>query len=113
MTTPSARPSQSVSRQTNGSAQREMSVSEWKAFEKNTLKGFLSLVLPSGLILRGCSYHQKSDARWIGLPAREYIKDGAKTWAPIVEFTDAEARQRFQRAALQAVDRHLASGGDQ
>lgn len=31
--------------------------SDWRALEPNTLKGFFSLTLPSGLVLRECTYH--------------------------------------------------------
>ncbi|MEA3159907.1 MAG: hypothetical protein QOD95_1455 [Gammaproteobacteria bacterium] len=51
-------------------------IKNWKPFEKNTLRGFLDLLLPSGLILRGCTFH---------------MKDGA--------------RQRFQGAACEALDK--------
>jgi hypothetical protein len=86
-------------------------VIEWKEFRKNTLEGFLSLQLPSGLILHNCSLHRKGDSRWVGLPARAYEKsDGGKNWEPLVEFTSKESRDRFQAAAITAVDEYLKGG---
>ena len=38
----------------------------WKPLERNTLKGFVDLTLPSGLIIHGCSLHRKNESRWMG-----------------------------------------------
>jgi hypothetical protein len=89
---------------------KEILIENWKPFEKNTLRGFLDLLLPSGLMLRGCTYHIKDGARWIGLPARQYRNsDGADTWTPVVEILDKTARTRFQAAALESLDKFLES----
>jgi len=83
---------------------------DWRPFQKNTLQAFLSLQLPSGLVIRDCTFHQKGDSRWIGLPARPYEEPGGgKSWSPIVEFASKEARDRFQAAALAAIDQYLAA----
>jgi DNA-binding cell septation regulator SpoVG len=90
---------------------REILVSEWKPYQKNTLRGFLSLTLPSGLVIHNCTLHQKAAARWIGLPARQYTKDdGSTSFTPVIEFSSNTARARFQAAALEAMDRYMESG---
>jgi DNA-binding cell septation regulator SpoVG len=87
---------------------RAFLVSDWKAYEKGTLRGFLSLTLPSGLVIHNCTLHHKGDSRWIGLPARQFTKDdGTKSFSPIIEFVSNEARNRFRDAAVEAVERHL------
>ena len=87
-------------------------VSDWKSFEKNTLRGFFSLTLPSGMILHGMTFHMQNDSRWVGLPAKEYTKtDKTRTWIPLVEFTTKEARIKFQQAAVAAVQRYLDEEG--
>ena len=86
---------------------RGFAVREWKPFEKNTLRGFLSLELPSGMIIHGCTLHQKNGSRWIGLPAREYQKEGERAWSPLAEFVDRETREGFQQLALEAIDEYL------
>lgn len=90
---------------------------------RNTLLGFLSLKLPSGLVLNECSLHQKGDSRWIGLPSKAQIDAGGrhrtdpttgkKLYLPVVELAGKEIRERFQAAALAAVDRLLAGMGGQ
>lgn len=82
-------------------------VSDFEPRVKNTLRAIFTLDLPSGLRFIGCTLHEKEGSRWIGLPAQSYIgQDGAKKWKPIVEFTNKTARDRFQAAALDAIDRY-------
>ena len=77
---------------------------DWRPLERNTLRGFLTLELPSGLILHECTYHRAaSGAEWIGLPGRPQLdrdgkqrKDpvtGKALYTPIVE-TQGQGRAR-------------------
>jgi hypothetical protein len=89
--------------------------SDWRARNRNTLKGFLTLTLPSGLALRECSYHEQGTKRWVGLPGRPQLDPdgrhridpatGKKSYVAIVEVVGKEARERFQKAAVAAIDR--------
>jgi hypothetical protein len=75
----------------------------FKPFEKNTLRGFFDIELASGLILRGCTLHEKNGRRWVGLPAKPYGTDtGAQSWAAIVDFRDKRTAARFQELATAA-----------
>ena len=88
----------------------------------STLLYFCSLHLsPSGLVLRDCTLHEKPDgSRWVGLPGKPQIdaegrhrKDattGKALYTPIVEIAGKEERQRFQQAALAAIDKLLGRG---
>jgi hypothetical protein len=94
-----------------------MIASDWRVVEKNTLRGFFTLALPSGLIFRDCPIHRKADKRWIALPARPQIDGdgqlrrdpatGKILYVQIIEFTAREQREQFQTAALEAVDKLL------
>jgi hypothetical protein len=80
-------------------------IKNFKRFEKNTLRGFFDVELPSGMILCGCSLHEKEGKRWIGLPAKQYSKpDGAQSWVKIVDFADREKARQFQDIVLPAVE---------
>jgi hypothetical protein len=93
-----------------------ITASDWRAVVKNSLQGFCVLTLsPSGLVLRDCSVHERPDGkRWVGLPAKPQLdsegrhrKDpasGKPLWLPLVEIKGKAERERFQRAALAAVD---------
>lgn len=99
-----------------------ITASDWRAIERNTLRGFLVLRLaPSGLVLRDCSLHEKDGKRWIGLPSKPQLDDegrqrtapatGKRLYAPIVEIAGKAEREAFQIAALAAADRLLGEGG--
>src|ERR1051325_4979374 len=91
--------------------------SDWHPLERHTLRGFVTLALdPSGLVLRDCTYHRHQDGReWIGLPGKPQLDTngqqrrdpatGKALYVPVVEIPDKDARERFQRAALEAVHR--------
>jgi hypothetical protein len=94
----------------------EFEVVEYRALAKGeSLQGFLSLRLPSGMVIRDLSYHERSDgARWISMPARRYKKaDGTAAYTPIIDFASKEARNRFQELARAALDSYLASAGEE
>jgi hypothetical protein len=83
-------------------------VREFKPYSKNSLVGFLVLELPSGLVNRDVMLHEKADARWVSMPAKQYERDGERTWAPLVEFSSKEAREEFQASALATFDAYMA-----
>jgi hypothetical protein len=81
------------------------------------LQGFCTLTIePAGIVLHECALHEKSGKRWVGLPGKPQIdrdgqprKDpatGKALYTPIVEIGKA-TRDRFQAAALEAIDRLL------
>ena len=87
--------------------QTDIVVIEWKAMKKgDSLQGFITLTLPSGMVLHECTLHERPNgARWIGMPARSYTaKDGSTSWVRVVDFSTKDAYERFQRQALAAVD---------
>jgi hypothetical protein len=96
-----------------------MRARDWRPLERNTLRGFFTLELPSGLILNECTYHRAaSGSEWVNLPNRPQIdregrhrKDpatGKALYTPMVEIK-GKARERFQEAALEAVRTLLAT----
>jgi hypothetical protein len=88
-------------------------VTNFRKFEKNSLRGFLSIHLTGvGLEIRDATYHKKGRKRWIGLPAKPYKdKEGETKYAYIVKFVDKDRWQEFQKYALEALDEYLAEKG--
>jgi len=98
-----------------------MNAMNWRRVEKNTLRGFFDLVLPSGIVVKGCTFHRKDDASWVGLPASPQLdrdgkalitpKTGKIAYTAVIEIPDRPTRDKFQAQALAAVERLLAGGG--
>jgi hypothetical protein len=92
-------------------------VTNWRPFQKNTLQGFFSLTLPSGMTINDCTFHVKkfpdstlNEAKWIGLPGKPYTKpDKSTSWTPVVEISDRDIRDHFQATAVAAVEEYLAT----
>lgn len=83
-------------------------ISDWRPYHKNTLRGFFTATLPSGLVLHGLMLHQRGDHRWIGFPAREWLNaENVKQYARWIEFVDEAANERFHNAVLNALDLKL------
>jgi hypothetical protein len=87
---------------------REITIADRKPHSKNTLRGFFTATLPSGLVLHDLMLHERDDARWIAFPGRER-KDaqGQRQFARFVEFRDRETANRFRDQMLEALDRYL------
>jgi hypothetical protein len=88
----------------------EFVVREFKECRKGqSLQGFVTIELPSGLVLHDCAWHARADgSKWLGMPARSFVKsDGETGWFRLVDFTDKDAHARFQKLAREAVDRYL------
>jgi hypothetical protein len=82
-----------------------MTILGWKKVDKNTLRGFFSVALPSGMIIHKCSLHEKKGQRWIGLPAEKYTKQGGTTaYATLVEFTSRQIADNFRKQVLLALE---------
>jgi hypothetical protein len=83
---------------------RGCQILNFRAFEKNSLRGFFDIALPSGMVLCGCTLHEKEGKRWIGLPAKPYTKDdGSQSWVRVIDFVDRETGRKFQQSVLPAV----------
>jgi hypothetical protein len=88
--------------------QRDILIADWKPLVKNTLRGFFTATLPSGLIIHGLSLHEKGEMRWVGMPAREWVDNsGEKQFAKIIEFRDRATADRFRDEVLEALDCYL------
>lgn len=78
---------------------------DFRPFEKNTLRGFLTVRTPSGWEIRDITVHQKNGQRWLGMPAKQYKKeDGETAWVPLIRMADKEKWEAFQKAVLAALD---------
>jgi hypothetical protein len=85
-----------------------ISISNARRLNKGSLRGFFDVTLPSGLKLNGCQLFSKDGKTWVGLPSREYVKpDGSKSYLPVVEIPDREARDKFNAAVLPLAERAL------
>ena len=92
---------------------RTITVSNWKPLDNQAMRGFLTLTLPSGLVIHNCHLIEAGGRRWVGLPARRFsTADGKVQYEPIIEFATRKAHHNFERAALEAVEAYLKARGE-
>ena len=79
----------------------------FRKYEKNTLKGFLTVLLqPSGIEIRDLTLHEKNGKRWVNMPNKPYEDEGETKYSYIVFFPDKDRAQKFQEATLKALDKY-------
>lgn len=89
----------------------EVVVVSFRHFQKNTLRGFVTLSLsPPGITIHDCTFHVTDDGRsWFGWPARTYTtKEGKQEWARIIEASDKSSHFKLQAQCCRAIQQFLA-----
>jgi hypothetical protein len=79
---------------------------------KNTLLGFATVQMPSGLVFHDCGVHRTGDRLWVS-PASKPMLDrngtqmwdaaGKLRWTPIVSFKDKPTRDKWSNAVISAL----------
>jgi len=88
---------------------KQIEIRNWTPQTKNTLRGFCTLRLPSGMIIERVMLHEKGDNRWISFPGREYTDEqGQKQFAGFIRFDNRAIADRFRDLVLDSLDRHFA-----
>jgi hypothetical protein len=81
-----------------GAAAPSPVILNFKAFNRNTLKGVFDLELPSGLVTCGAMLHESHGKFWVAMPGKPYAKpDGSQAWSKVLDFRDRETSDKFQR----------------
>jgi hypothetical protein len=85
----------------------------YKPSEHQYRKGSFSIKIPKwgNFLIHELSYFKKGDQRWITFPSRAYEKDGEKKYFPFNSFEDALMKKSFQEKVLGALDKYLATNG--
>jgi hypothetical protein len=90
----------------------QITISDWKPLERNTLRGFCTVSLPSGLILHDAAVHSRDDSWWVSPASRPQIgrdgtvlKDdaGKVKYVPVVSFQSKAVRDRFSAGVIDAL----------
>jgi len=100
----------------NIAASHKLSITclDFRPLVRNTLRGFATIKIRE-LRLEICdvTLHQKGAARWVQLPAKPQVRDGALVkddagkiqYVHIMDFDSREVRDAFSRACIDAVTR--------
>jgi hypothetical protein len=91
-----------------------ITIAEFKPLYRATLRAFFTAGMPSDLVLHELALHHRDGAWWVQPASKPMLsKDGTALrdesgrirYSPIVSFRTKEARDRFNRAVLDALRR--------
>jgi hypothetical protein len=87
-------------------------IEDFVVMERNTLRGFARVRMPSGVIFHDVAIHRKDGATWASPASKPMLgrdgtqmrgRDGKALWSPIVSFTTKDVRDRFSEAVITAL----------
>jgi hypothetical protein len=90
-----------------------MAIEEFKSVEKNTLRGWARVRMPSGMILHDVGIFYDSDRAWVSAPSKAMLgRDGVRMrsakeskplYAPVVSFETGALYRKFSDAVIAAL----------
>ena len=95
----------------NPDSNQQLRLTGWRALRKNTLRGFVSIVLPCGLEIRDIPVHCSYGAKYALLPAKPQLDEagnvrtlyGKAQYTPVVKWENIELQRKFSDAVVEAV----------
>jgi hypothetical protein len=91
-----------------------LSLLEWKAFPRNSLRGFATIRLGKSLKISDVAVHCAYGKRWAQLPSKPALdKDGAAQrdekgkikYIPVIAWLNREAADDFSASVIDAIER--------
>jgi hypothetical protein len=88
-------------------------VQSFTSIRRNSLRGFATVRLPSGMVLSDVGIHYDSGKYWAAVPSKAMISrdgtlikdvNGKIRYAPIISFASKELRDKFSQAVIAAVE---------
>ena len=89
-----------------------ITISDWKPLTSGSLRGFVTISMPSGMIVREVSVYATNGKVWAKPPSKPMIDRngcvmlddaGKRRYAQIIEFSSAEIRHRWSEAVVAAL----------
>jgi hypothetical protein len=87
-------------------------VEEFSSVTRNTLRGFVRVRMPSGMIISDVAVHLRDARAWASPPSKpmlnrdgQQMKDqaGKQLWVQLISFASREQRDRWSDAVIAAV----------
>jgi hypothetical protein len=87
-------------------------VTEFTAVHRNSLRGFATVVQPSGMVLHDVAIHQRDGTAWASPASKPMLDrngqqmkgaDGKGLWVPIISFNSKAVRDKWSGAIVDAV----------
>ena len=89
-----------------------ITISDWKPLTRGTLRGFATVSMPSGMIVREVAVYVTNGKAWAKPPSRPMVgrdgkvlvgDDGKTKYSPLIEFISKSVRDRWSEAVIAAL----------
>lgn len=85
---------------------------DFRPLNRNTLRGFATVLIAPGLVIKDIAVHTKNNRSWAQLPSKPLIADGLvkkddagkPVYVPILEWENRDLSERFSAAVVKAVE---------
>lgn len=93
-------------------AAKPLTVAEFKPISAGAMRGFIDVLMSSGLVLHRCTLFAKDDRAWVGPPSKQVIgrdgtvqrtADNKVRYEAVVSFKDRATQDRWSAAVIEAV----------
>jgi hypothetical protein len=90
---------------------RQTALREWRPVLRNTLRGFCSVELPSGLQIDDIAVHVRGGKAWVSFPARpmldadgrQVMRDGRLQYISMLRWQTRDLADRFSATVIELV----------
>ena len=91
-----------------------VSLLEWRAVKRNTLRGFAKIRIGKSMIVADVSVNVSHGRRWASFPAKPVVSSdgvakrdekGKIVYVPLISWTDRDTADRFSEGVIQAIER--------
>lgn len=90
----------------------ELRLRDFRAVQKNTLRGFATFEFPNGMVISDMPTHAKNGSAWVAFPAVPQIENGQQRvvngkaqYRRVIEWRDRDLSDRFSAAAIAVIRR--------
>ena len=89
-----------------------ITISDWKPLTSGSLRGFVTISMPSGMIVREVAVYVTNGKAWAKPPSKPMIDrngcvmldaGGKRRYSPLFEFASTEIRTRWSSAVIAAL----------
>lgn len=91
-------------------------ITDWKPIARNSLRGFFTATMPSGLVFHEVAAHTSNGKKWVSPPSKPMVgKDGVALkdengkvkYSPLISFSDKATRDKWSSAVVNALEQQM------
>lgn len=91
-------------------------ISDWKPLARNSLRGFFTATMPSGIVFHEIAAHTSNGKKWVSPPSKPMMgrdgvalkdENGKIKYSQMISFSDKAVRDKWSAAVVAALDQQV------